>query len=52
LGDVIVVVESQLGGVSPLAFSGRGGDMANSAVVSPGQTGVQIQVNVTYRISR
>jgi uncharacterized protein YggE len=52
LGDVIVVVESQLGGVSPLAFSGRGGDMASSAVVSPGQTDVQIQVSVTYRIAR
>ncbi len=52
LGDVIVVVEAQLGGVSPLALYGRGGDAMNSAVVAPGQTEVQIQVNVTYRISR
>ena len=52
LGEVTVVVESQLGGVSPLALYGRGGDVMNSAVVAPGQTEVQIQVNVTYRISR
>lgn len=52
LGDVIVVAETQLGGVSPVSFYGRGGDMANSAVVAPGQNEVQIQVNVSFRIAR
>jgi uncharacterized protein YggE len=52
LGDVIVVAETQLGGVSPLALYGRGGDVASSAVVAPGQNEVQIQVNVTFRIAR
>ncbi|MEP7290583.1 MAG: SIMPL domain-containing protein [Chloroflexota bacterium] len=53
LSDVIVVVETQLGGGVPLAnFYGRSGDTAQSAVVAPGQTDVQIQVNVTYRLSR
>lgn len=51
LGDVIVVAETQLG-VSPLALYGRGGDVAQSAVVAPGQNEVQIQVNVTFRIAR
>ena len=52
LGDVIVVAETQLGGVSPLSYYGRGGDVAQSAVVAPGQNDVQIQVNVTFRIAR
>lgn len=52
LGDVIVVAETQLGGVSPLSYYGRGGDVAQSAVVAPGQNNVQIQVNVTFRITR
>ena len=53
LGDVIVVVETQYGSVLPYTTanvrlqSGGGG-----AVVAAGQTDVQIQVDVTYRISR
>lgn len=52
LGDVIVVVEAQYaGGVPVPSLYGRGGDVANS-VVAPGQTDVQIQVTVTYSVSR
>lgn len=53
LGDVTIVSEVQFGGILPYTTanvrmqSGGGG-----AVVAPGQTEVQIQVSVTYRISR
>lgn len=53
LGDVIIVAETQFGGVQPFGFDSRAQGMGGGgAVVAPGQTNVQIQVSVTYSISR
>jgi uncharacterized protein YggE len=53
LGNVIIVNETVTGGFQPLALYGRGGGAAaQSAVVAPGQSDVQIQVTVTYNIAR
>lgn len=54
LGEVVVVAENVYGGAIPFAADmaqseGRGG---GGAFVQPGQTEVQIQVQVTYRIVR
>jgi uncharacterized protein len=54
LGDIVVVAETNFGGPIPFfaydqAAEGRGG---GGAFVQPGQTEVQVQVQVTYRISR
>jgi uncharacterized protein len=53
LGSAIVINETQTGGFQPLALYGRGGGAtAQSAVVVPGQSDVQIQVTVTYTIAQ
>ena len=52
LGDVIVINENPVLGGQPIALYSRQGMGGGGAVVAPGQTDVQIQVSVTYRISR
>ncbi|MCC6803683.1 MAG: SIMPL domain-containing protein [Anaerolineae bacterium] len=53
LGDVVIVSELQSGSFLPYAASGvRAQGGGGGAVVAPGQTEVQIQATVTYRISR
>ncbi len=53
LGDVVVVSEAQTGGFLPYAsVSARAQGGGGGAVVTPGQTDVQIQVSVTYQIAR
>jgi uncharacterized protein YggE len=52
LGDVIVINENPIIGGQPIALYSRQGLGGGGAVVAPGQTDVQIQVSVTYSISR
>ena len=52
LGEVIVINENRLAGGQPVALYSRQGADAGGAAVAPGQTDVQIQVSVTYSISR
>lgn len=52
LGEVIIVSENLSGGIQPYAMSVRAQGGGGNTVVAPGETSVQIQVNVTYRISR
>ncbi len=49
LSDVVVINETQIGG-QPVALYSRAG--GGNATVALGQTNVQIQVTVTYRIAR
>ncbi len=51
LGDAIIITENQIGGVQPVMYAMRA-PSASSAVVAPGQSDVQVQVSVTYRIVR
>jgi uncharacterized protein YggE len=52
LGDVIIINENPIIGGQPIALYSRQGMGGGGAVVAPGQTDVQIQVSVTYSISR
>ncbi len=52
LGGVIVITENSFGNVQPPDFGIRSDIDAQSAVVAPGQSEIQIQTTVTYRIVR
>jgi uncharacterized protein YggE len=52
LGDAIIISENRIGSIQPVMYAMRAPSAAGSAVVSPGQTDVQIQVSVTYQIVR
>lgn len=51
LGDALVITESQ-NSAQPIMYAQRSVAGAGSAVVATGQTDVQVQVSVTYRLVR
>ncbi len=52
LGDVLVITEVQYGQVFPMYATDSAGRGGGGSFVAPGQTDVQIQAQVTYRLVR